>query len=459
MQRVLCYLYIYAIICIMNRRGEKDSPLHGEPEHERKIKRIKAVTVPLIASLALVSCGTTSPDKNNYYPAPDTPTQSPTDCAVNGQPATPEQMLCHDRRVGKIAIVTIPELKTPDGAALNLAPNSKDVIAAADYATNLLKLATNGGIALSPDIIQASPVAVKEISDKNSAGCIDTSQKSDLMGAIVKESMPETAGFAQVMAVGGQACIDSEGQVIGGIAAYAPSRDMLDIYNRTPPPKFFMFGDETSITTAGSTMAHELLHNYGLGHSGTLRLKDYKSAGAIIDAPSGAVDLEAYLKLPATYNEYGSMGNVMANITEPIKPTDKSLPASVLNPLQIDHLNAAIDPTNYKRKVSTILLRGETVVVDPAQATSPEGVSIPLRNEIAIGGHSFSKISFLPILDNGAGHVNILLSTSTANGQLLTTASVAYRQLDGSKEVTFKLEEDRQVTIKPANGSVSITVN
>lgn len=442
----------------MNRRGEKNSIPSNSREYEKRIKRLTAATIPLIATLALVSCGTSSPDKTELYPAPETPTHSPTDCAVDGHPATAEQLLCHDRRVGKIAVVTIPELHTSGSTALNLTPDSQDVTAAANYATHLLKLATNGSIDLSADILPASPAAAKEISDKNSAGCIDTNEKSDLMGAIVKAAMPETTGFAQVMAVGGEACVVNKGEVIGGIAAYAPSRDVLDVYNRTIPPRFFMFGDETPTATAGSTMAHELLHNFGLGHSGQITFDDHKSASAIMNG-TGIIDLEAYLKLPANYSEYGDMGNVMGNLTEPIKPTDSVLPKSVLNPIQIDQLNAAIDPTNYERKIPTMLLDTETVAVDPAQPTAPQGASVPLRIPVTAGSHSFSKISFFPTFDDGTVSVSMLLSTPSDYGQLLTTASVGYRRLDASKEVTFQLEEGRQVTITPAAGSVSITLN
>lgn len=405
----------------------------------------------LLASSALVSCGTSSNETIAFTPSPETATDALPVCAIDGQPKNKEERMCRDRRIGEIAIIAIPELETTT-PMIDLSPQSTDALRSTEYAVQVLRLATDGAIDLAPKLVPATEQAVKDMQARNEDGCIDIDTSSNLLGYLAQKNMPELAQYEQVVVIGGAACKRNDG-IVGGIANYTKKNDVADVYNETHPTGI-QLGDATPINKMGGVIAHELLHSYGLNHSGVAWPNDYEAGSKILDSVNDIVDLQSYLNLPADYSEYGSIGNVMSSKMWPVEPNAQHLTDVMLSPVQTNFLNEAINP-NDTPLVPALTRIHDKATVDPRKPAFTQGASIILDNERSIGGHTFTDINFVPEWGDGEVSLRLTLSSSATNGELFTTADVGVREITPDEEVRFRIGNDTTVVATMTNNIVS----
>lgn len=424
-----------------------------------EVRRSKAAaTLSLMTSLALTSCVAVFPD---VTPSPtsslELPDRKRAACGPNGIPRTTEEYLCADRRIGKLAVVVAPGL-TDDNSrvAIDLSPGSNDAAQAADYAVNILRLATDGAIDLTPEVIQASPGMIQAIRDSGGDSCTDTNDPNDAMSMIIKDALADDSSYVQIMTLGGQACGQEDGDVVAGWAGYEPEQKMLDIYNQVRSAGM-SYMNSNKITDVGSHMAHELWHNYRLSHSGEVYFDDPQLADAILDGRGGVVDFGAYLTLPATNVEYGDLGNVMGNNARPVEPGAKELPRSLMNPVQLDRVNAAIDPRHYTRRMQSLFIPDVPVTIDSHDPEPAAGIRVTLPNPVVIDKTAFTDVYFTPLFRDKNVAVMFSLGTAEQNGPLLMTTNIGQRILQTSDTVAFRIDE-WAVSLTTSNGVMYATL-
>ena len=186
--------------------------------------------------------------------------------------------------------------------------------------------------------------------------------------------------YDMVLSVGAEICSGQAGAdtVLG---SSNPVSDHADVY--LVPRK----QDEAAPSSAqiASTALHELLHTYGLGHSGTAEHCDTSQVSTDGSAP---IAVETYLSGSCGYNQYGDEGNSMSD--EGANPT--ASPATLLSDIQRDFLaQTAVQPL-ARHDVSLVV--GQTMSLSYDAGAQDSYGTMPLPPG-SIGNADFSDFTQL----------------------------------------------------------------
>lgn len=403
--------------------------------------------VALVVSASLLAAGcTVAPSEQTPATTAAVPTTEKAEdqCAPPGIKAfRSDQFLCQSRRVGELLVVIAPGLS--NRPTIDLTNPAGDVTQVAKYATDGLRTVTGGTIDLKPRVVQAPAAAIEAIKQENPDGCIQLEPAAKRMSTIVASLLPaEVEKAAQTIVVGGRSCGDQEGNIsgvarsdIGGVAD--PATHTADVYSESYPG--FHFNPATPITTLGGITMHELLHNFGFGHSGTLTFADFKAVQTLEADPTQSIDIATLLNQKVNYHPTGDIGNIASNAICNIIPEDDCQDVW-LNPKQRDFLlhNAHPYNTDLPHEAALLLPKTKVDIPDGAKAGNVRAVEIPIPGDfadtgyVALGNEPLTKIILTPYetTANRTAGIELLLATGTTQGRPMTTVHVGSFAISGT---------------------------
>lgn len=415
--------------------------------------------VALAASGALLVVGCSTPEQPSEPVISSAPTTvqeavcSPTDTPVNA-----EQYLCAKRLTGVLDIVVAADLPTKFKPTLDYGdPATLDSLSR--YITGNLAEATDNIIKLEPRIIPMSADAKAEVQKRNPNGCIESEKKSQNknLGAVVRDTMPETRAAAQVLVLGGEACTSPEGGGIGGVARYEKTARYSEVYTVNelsggPAKK----AGTTPLSLAGGHGIHEILHNYGFNHAGAIFPKEKIETD--LSKQSDTVAPLDIMKGEYSFDEYGLWDNAMSNHDCPQVPGTGCKPRDLLNAVQRDYLVDGSKPDHKPDDLEmdrVYLSMPEELIVE--QGGHKKGISFPIppayEDYTQIDAYRFNRISFIP--DLAEKRVSVILSDEHITSEI-GIAELASYQLGNNKPQVFTIG-DRELTVTFKDNRVELS--
>lgn len=406
---------------------------------------------------------------------PAVPAVVSTPCAPDGNPRTSEEVYCADRRDAPLRLVVVPDLPTPPG----MDPISRDLAAqAGERAAEYLRVASNGAITLHPEVVDAPVGTADEIKKRNrgfekGGDCVDTEDEPNLMGKVVRDLQPELlSDHAQVVVIGGQSCkVTYAKEAVAGKAHYEPRQQMADVFADAQSAPMFQINNPTVVDFVGGVIAHEVGHDFNLGHSGDMRYKDPKKIFALQDDPSRPVDLETLLSEVESFSPYGDWGRIMSNVTAGMTGNEEQDRATLIDPAQEQFIYRSSFPPNYNDReayqrhkanepMPNLFMDDEVTLADDPK--SQKAVDLFSGKYFAFNGYEFDSLEIVPRFRENETVVELVLTTEGVGDErinaTLPTASLGLFKLpqDGqAREITLPYRTV-SITKEPGQNAVKI---
>lgn len=398
-------------------------------------------------------------------PTLDATTLSPAPCASDGMPKSPKELLCGDRLTGKLAIVVVEGLEK-DLRAPGILTNA-ELDEAAKQITARVKVATGDVINLQPEVIIAPEAVANEIKNTNKGyllgdGCVDPFDSENTLSKAVDRIMPDLKDRStQILAFGGDACEDGTSGFIGGqshLRIAEPTEKFADVYTDALGAGLLNARGDTPVTRFVRAAAHEVGHNYGLGHASTVTLD--KAFLEQIQDPTKPVYIDDVLGNITGMNEAGDYGNLMSHFGFPLSENAEADREQLINPIQKDYLakNTAANPDDPI--VDYEFIGGSEMFISKSDPPRLEGVELSLGYSAPLGNYSFSSVVVVPHNQRDASrqsNVEIFLKT-LYDKELLATARVGVFPLPDTGERVFYVGQ-LQVGVTLQNDGTKLTIN
>ena len=413
--------------------------------HVRFAKTKRVVASVSTTALVAISAASCSPEIS----------LSLSTCATDIFPKTAEQKLCDDRRTGTLTIVSIADMGT-DPRATPL--DEATLLSAGEYAAKTLDVASRGAIKLIPRLIKAPPGTADAIREKNAGfvtgrNCIDAYDKGHNMGDIIAERMPRVMReSAQVVVYGGDSCstyyLGQEG-FIGGESDYSPSKKIADVYTDATRENYMPLGHQTKVTQLGEVMAHEIGHDYGMGHAGKGVYNGPIEMYSVMNDVTQPIRIEDLLSQNLIYSETGSIGNFMSNGAYPLTGNNEQDRQKLTNALQENYLQESSFPHSDKNCADPDILFPEhiaqsvcgnlerTIEKDPTKPL--KAITLPLSNPVHLQEYVFTAVSYQPEFTQWGTNLHVLLSTDIL-APLFVTVDIGLFKLDDKTPRMFSTQ-------------------
>ncbi|HSW98591.1 MAG TPA: hypothetical protein VLF71_02020 [Candidatus Saccharimonadales bacterium] len=260
-----------------------------------------ARTLPLsvrLAGAALATAGAASLASCGFAPQPHGPVD--VNPGYLGAPANTPHGVCErvpgtDQEEHDNAARCATAMKGAKVALVTFGVSAPEAQKLAAGTAELVHRVTEGLITLDVTVVPASPEAVQALAAAASPDCVDTQQVAHMASAAADQTMPQLAAADFVLAANSA---PSCSRKIAGVADYNSGR-RADIYGAGSNPP-----------VDAENAAHELLHDFGLGHAG-LQTPDSNNVRLRYTGKGTSVDLRTYLTQQSTFAEYGMPGDIM----------------------------------------------------------------------------------------------------------------------------------------------------
>lgn len=297
------------------------------------------------------------------------------------------------------------EYQHTDIAIIPYGIETNDALALSDEIETAFNALTDGLITVNVEVIEPSASALETYETQDPIDCVDKKVTNDFGSHIADMAMAELGEFDKVVALNADPSCGHEAMGV----ALSPGRygevfevgATWDAYEANGNSQVVVNVDEQGeLVGAGylyspvSTTMHEMLHLYGLGHNGQLKLSSefrgesqrLLSAEDDVEHEIKVVDLQAMVR-QREYLEYGAsgvMGNGVLPLEDGLSTLQKYLLETPLRNLGQDYSIKAFD-VNQEKAVFT----NENVTGTLAVYSFSEPMSF--SNE-----QSFDRIAFLP---------------------------------------------------------------
>lgn len=340
---------------------------------------------------------------------------------------------------------------------VNFGTDAAAVAVSADQTEALLPKITEGVLTPTIDTVEATPEATAAyVAASNGRECVDTAEPLEYASYAAETTMPETEDYDYVVAISGRSfCASAE----AGVADHTRSR-ISDIEGLYPS------GNTVPAEELLRRNIHEILHLYGVGHSGQVlsRLNsDFSSDiyGNDITLRTGSLDLNQYLAEDrASYEEYGDSGSVMG------RATGESLEYSkldVVNQFMLSRHTEIAQQLPPSQREADITPAGVTI----AEAQSGAFVSVRLTEPILLPSRGladreqyFSDLAFVPHVDGTGGNANIWAVEIGLVSIQNTFASLGPLSRDNIETGEFKVTAGKEIfTLSFAKDNIQVVKN
>lgn len=279
---------------------------------------------------------------------------------------------------------------------------------------------------LHPDVtvVPASAQAKQALAAKTAAGdCIDPADPQEYSSTIADQTMPELSRFNRVIGLSGKSACGIKDLGVAEPTKYRDA-DLFDVSaadiqgiadnhgQLLPSSQTTYAAISAELYDAAQTAAHELLHLFGLGHSGNLVNSDKKDlqAWSLEDASAAkhTLNLDKFIN-NGSYTEYGNT-DVMGSYTQ----TEAS--NLVLNPVEQSFLEWPQRLLDEPATVSQIDLNHT-----PAKFNSQNSAS----------SMALLKLDHAYAMPKGGDSLNTDFGMSQTYGHLAFTATTSSGFVDG----------------------------
>ncbi len=218
------------------------------------------------------------------------------------------------------------DFSNPEVAVVAFDINTVDTIILAKDIETALETTAHDFIDIDMTIVEPNNDALAMYEASTEMGCIDAVKPKHLTSYLAKEAMPELAKYDKVLTLNAApVCDPALGRAFGVLG------DTADVYNVSnelnsngdlKTSNLFKAPDADAMITTGVAV-HEMLHLFGLGHSGILTPSEEDSteseSGLFVfteNAATISVDIAAIAK-KNSYNEYGDTGIMGSSVYSP----------------------------------------------------------------------------------------------------------------------------------------------
>ena len=328
--------------------------------------------------------------------------------APNADRQTQEKQADACEHIYKMGSVALVNYDVPAPVAENLATRTEA----------LIRQASNDKITLDISVVEPSQLARDKFKEANPDNCYDLSsgglatQKSS--SVIANFTMPDKLNDKDYIAGLTSTVECGNTQNTQGVSLQQLGNRFLEVLNADPAashPEGAPFRDDAVI------LAHELFHNLGLGHAGSISFPDDESPFGFENVPSlrKDIDLDALLA-KSQYKEYGDHSNTQGN--NAIIYSDDEFPIVQLNDIQRERLRwtqYAGTPDQPRKEQSINETEAQLNTSDPeafasVQLAEPVQLDDP---ETTANSQLFSHLAIIPGEMNGGYNTELFL-TNTA---------------------------------------------
>lgn len=325
-----------------------------------------------------------------------------------------------------------------------------------------LATATEGIITPELIIVPASDEAEQKVNKAAADGCLNSKDNAEYGSVLADSVMPELRSYDIILGVTGKiACNGVAGSSVASKGRHADLYDYaIDFHPQTDEAQKVRMRFNGDVNTS----AHELLHDFGLGHYGGFEPASGTNLTQASNVNPAHFDLTDYLEA-GTYNEYHLGDNIMGVVLTNAETIYCD------SPLQTDRLSWPAQQLGEAEPAITVTA-GQTITLDGKAAQQDKFVTVPLEAPLALtdsatsesthgqtGTRLFNNLVAVPLAagsdsDPFVSAVDLYLDDSR---NIVNLGKLIMTGRGGSAQKQIKLGNGQLVTVSINAGSLNVT--